>query len=87
MLNRLKSHIIFQKFSLSVYQKEVKALVYKVESFVSGHEVLGWVNYDTRYTSAKLKSKHQARNRFPGVQHKLKVYLQGASTEQHNVSM
>ena len=73
------------KFSLqpSVYQKEVNTLGHKVESFVSGHQVLDWVNYDARYTSAKLKSIHQARNRFPCIQHKLKVYLQGTSTEQH----
>ena len=64
-----------------MYQKEVKAPGFKVESFVSGHEVLRCVNYDARYTSVKLKCMRQACNWFPGVQRKLKVYHQGGSTE------
>ena len=49
-----------------MYQKKVKAHGLKVESFVPGHKV-GWVDFDARYTSTKLKSVRQAHNRFPGA--------------------
>lgn len=57
-----------------MYQKKVKALGFKVESCVSDHKVVCWVDFNARYTSTKLKSMRQAHNRFPGAQHKLKFY-------------
>ena len=50
-----------------VYQKEGKTLGFRVGSFVSDHEVLGWVNYDAQYTSAKLKSMSEGCDWFPDV--------------------